>query len=292
MSWKLAWVGAILCVTAPAVRAQEKTVIQGTNGGQPIAGCTGPAIVPYSHGCQDQKFTNNCLGRIGAWLTYRPLFSGTPCECDAKVCCAPAAYTFFTPSRYGKCYEPYKCSSCDNSCGAGWRLRNLFGGGSCGSSSCENRGPTTICLTLPKISFSRGCDNACAAPACKPAAPCATGKCAPAANCAPCKDRCLPLPRAIPDNSSCGVCGLFAGRFSGCGCGVGSCGIGSRLLGHNVGKTCCSTPAAQKVDLNNLPILPPQNVRSCDIGHLAEANQTPAPPAAEILPPAKKPEVK
>lgn len=218
-------------------------------------------VVPYTHSCQDQKFAKNPLGRLGAWLTYRPLFSGTPCECDGPMCCAPPAYTFFSPSRYNRCYEPYHCKSCNDGC-SGWSLRGLFGGW--GRSDCGN-GPTTICITLPKISFSRGgCDPCVEDSACS-GGKCGTGLgggCGKAA-CNPCKDRCLPLPGPIPERAG---LGLLRGNAA-CGCGAGACGLGGRLLGSCNNRTCAH-PTCHTVNLNKMPILPPSNVRSCDVGKL------------------------
>jgi hypothetical protein len=313
--------GMALCLTAGLASAQTpaKTVHPNPNGqaGQPIAGCLGPAVVPYENACQPREFSNNPLGRLGAWLTYRPLYRETPCEAQYTVCCKAPLYSYFTASRYNRCYEPYNCGP--NSCGTGL-FGGLFGRRSC-DSACDDRGPATICITLPRITFSRGAGACTEAPAkCAPAPACgpAAGRSpAIAGGCDPCADRCLKLPRPIVqrgcDNSSAGggvgffgrlgagFCGLSGGRYSGCGCGVGACGIGGGLLHSPLGRQCCGGDVCKIVDLNNLPILPPNTNRNCDtlpkhgfttIAPPVAVEQMPAVRTAEPLPPAKPVEKK
>lgn len=220
-------------------------------------------IVPYKEACQTREPSHNCLGRIAAWATYRPLCSEAPCDCSSPPTCHPPLFTYFTPSKYNRCYEPVACGG--GACGQPWW--KFWGKKSCGpckENSCCDDG-WTIKIRLPSISFSRNC-NDCGS--------CKEDKCA---------GRCLTLPRPISERAcenSQVACAGGACNDNGCRKGwnflgwrpgfLGGCGACGRsgLFADGVGKKCCGNPGKlpTEVDLNHMPILPPDAVKSCKVG--------------------------
>ncbi len=262
-------------------------------------------IVPYANACQTKDYAPTCLGRIGNWFTYRPLCDCTPCEGTCGPKCYPPLFSYFTTSPFNRCYKPYDCGECCKSWFGSWR-KNKCASDKCCAAPCESKGPWTISIVFPGISFRR------AGEVCETTETCPTPKrervCAPTTSCPPptVRDRLMTLPRPISakacENSSAGcpegkcsepACGprVFTGKVLGrftSACSTATCGT---LGTCNNGK-CCSGPVHSPVDFQHLPILPPQNVKGCKPGQLNTATTVeptvmppaPATPVGEVIP--------
>jgi len=261
-------------VAGPALPKDAKSVVA-TNGPATAAqpGC-GTVFQPYaSDCCKDKGFSGHWFGRLGAWLCYRPLCLRDACDCGSNDC-RPPLFSYFQCSPFQRRYDAVCCET-----GCAGKI--------CGDRGCRAKGPVTISLTLPRLSIGR-CDVASCAPPDTTA--CASG------NCAPAKDMSFAGPvgvRATGDVSyqngpvaanACGSCrpGWFSGVFAGRACGGGGCGL-SGLVGNRCGGTgmfagrcggtglfnkqpCPASPSPVKVDLHNLPILAPDEFRTCKAG--------------------------
>lgn len=312
---RLRWLAGVLSFAAlftGAATAQEEVKTKSVEKAVGLPECSdrncAAPIVPYSHACQTKEVAPTCLGKLCNWWTYRPKCDCTPNDACYGPRCYPPLFSYFTTSRFNRCYKEYDCGESGNSWFSGWWCRSKCCDEKACTTSCDAKGPWTISITFPGISFSRG-------GACKTCESCPAPKrekvCAPATTCATCppgKDRCLTLPRPISsvacENSSngcpdgtCNECGprLFSGQLWGrmkCGLsGFGLGGCGTCGTGGCHGKQCCGAPAHSPVDFEHLPILPPQNVKGCKPGCLNGATTAAPPtttpvtmPAAEALP--------
>jgi hypothetical protein len=262
-------------LSGPAVPANAKSVIATGVAAPAAPGSANALFQPYASGCCTEKgFSGHWVGRLGAWLCYRPLCRRDACDCGSNDC-RPPLFSYFQCSPFQRRYDAVCCES-----GCGGRI--------CGDRGCRRKGPVTISLTLPRLSIGR-CDAAACPPCAEP--PCAGGACAPG------KDVSFAGPvgaRATGDVSyqngpvaagAGGSCrpGWFSGVFAGRACGGGGCGLGG-LIGSRCGGTgllagrcggtglfnkqpCPASPPPVKVDLHNLPILAPEEFKNCKSGH-------------------------
>jgi hypothetical protein len=273
LRWIVGVIGlvALTAGTASAYDETPKPSVEKANG--PADGVDRHVVtpvVPYSHACQTKEYAPTCIGRIANWWTYQPDCSCAPCETKYTSSCYPPLFTYFTTSPFNRCYKPYECSECENTgwfkglwCGRCRTHKNCGTETACGTSCCS-KGPWSISITFPSISFSRcgdacescpapKCEKACPAPKCERA--CVTPRCD---TCPTDKNYCMALPRKVSpvacENSSAGChdkCDgasceapchprLFSGRLLGffsTGCGAGSCGV----------ETCCDAPCRPRL---------------------------------------------
>lgn len=150
-----------------------------------------------------------CFGRAFNWLMYRPLCANTPCEAECVSKRNPTLISYFTCSPYYRCHRPFDCGSCNTPWYCGWfcgRAKHCKRDDVC-RTKCRPKSPLFVSVTLPSISFNRGCDE-CPAPAdacCDK--PCNTKPCCETngdQQCTDCCDTCTPgkerrtiLPRPV-----------------------------------------------------------------------------------------------
>lgn len=281
--WITGVLGLILCASnAQAQNVAAPSSVVPTNNSRATSISSTNVLVPYSNACQERNLSNNFLGRLGTWLTYRPECADTPDDGEpvprraVTKSCAPIPQVVaqtVTPTCAPRCALPR------------WRWR------------CS--------LSFGWISFNRNCppERACAKRPCPPVAATSNGngfaaracdssfRCGPATrpNC----DVACPYPSggqsAAPYAAN--YCPTPVNNWFGLNRSVGCGACGSGVLGIRSGARNCATVSDSVTwhDASHSGIVDPNQVRQTNPEGPAIQLGSPTPlqkvPRSETSPP-------